>query len=90
MISLIAPEKHHYAADALRENPIPRLQLTLDHNLSTVGALFSPELAEALTHLTLCLLYSNTYDTMDSGNDAPPQPRWDDVLVRRRSSGSEV
>ncbi|KAI1789275.1 hypothetical protein LXA43DRAFT_893211 [Ganoderma leucocontextum] len=74
-----------YVADVLRENPVPRLKLTLNHDLSALGELFSVELAETLTHLTLCLLYSNEYGYMASspsqaGTDAASQLRWDDVL----------
>ncbi|PIL30068.1 hypothetical protein GSI_07789 [Ganoderma sinense ZZ0214-1] len=52
-----------YATDALRENPVPRLKLSTTHDLGPAfGELFSPELAGTLTHLTLCLLYSNDYE----------------------------
>ncbi|KAI1789257.1 hypothetical protein LXA43DRAFT_893227 [Ganoderma leucocontextum] len=74
-----------YAADALRENPVPRLKLTLNHDLSALGELFSVELAETLTHLTLCL-YSNKYGYGSSSpshadTDAAPQLRWDDDMI---------
>ena len=73
-------EHGRYVADALRENPVPRLKLTTNHELGPAfGALFSPELAGTLTHLTLCLLYKNDY-----GLEEPPREselRWETVLV---------
>ncbi|KAM5543683.1 hypothetical protein V8D89_002934 [Ganoderma adspersum] len=44
------------------------------------GAVFSPELAGTLTHLTVCLLYSNDYGFANRNTDATPQLQWDDVL----------
>ncbi|KAM5543682.1 hypothetical protein V8D89_002933 [Ganoderma adspersum] len=72
-------EHGRYAADALRENPVPRLKLTTNHELGPAfGALFSPELAGTLTHLTLCLLYKN-----DCGLEPPRECelQWETVLA---------
>ena len=78
-----------YLADALHENPVARLKLTLGHDLHELDRLFSPELAGTLTHLTLCLLYSNDYVSSPQGDeikeDAVPQYRWDNVLVSHGS-----
>ena len=51
----------HYAADSLRENPVPRLVLSLPlvEELRGLDTLFSPELAGWLTHLTLRLVYTH-------------------------------
>ena len=51
----------HYAIDALRENPVPRLVLSipLREELRGLDTLFSPELAGSLTHLTLRLVYEH-------------------------------
>ncbi|KAM5531985.1 hypothetical protein V8D89_014319 [Ganoderma adspersum] len=51
----------HYAVDALRENPIPRLALSLPlgEELRGLDTLCSPELAGSLTHLTLRLAYTH-------------------------------
>ncbi|KAI1789254.1 hypothetical protein LXA43DRAFT_1021914 [Ganoderma leucocontextum] len=88
MIHCGAVEKHRFAADALRENPVPRLKLTLYHESGMFDGFFSPELEGALTHLTLCLLYSNDYgytpphpSQSDANTAAAPPLRWDDVLV---------
>ena len=72
-----------YAAEALRENPVPHLKITLGHGRHMFGGLFSPELGGKLTHLTLCMLYYN-HIRAHSGPDgtAGPQLRWSDVLVR--------
>ncbi|KAI1786259.1 hypothetical protein LXA43DRAFT_898325 [Ganoderma leucocontextum] len=61
-------------AEALRENPIPRLKLSLVLNdgLGVFDALFSPELAGTLTHLTLCLSLVN--DKMWSTWRTPATP----------------
>ncbi len=80
MIDLLSVDDHYHTADALRDNPVSRLQLTLDHDLSMFGALFSPEVAKTLTHLTVCLLYSNSFGSIHS------TIRWDDVLVCYRTS----
>ncbi len=80
--------KHgRYVADALRENPVPRLKLTLEHNFDDFGGLCSPELAETLTHLTLCLLYTTDYGITprDRHAGAAPQLKWDDVLASNES-----
>ncbi|KAM5543689.1 hypothetical protein V8D89_002940 [Ganoderma adspersum] len=75
-----------YVAGALRENPVPRLKLTLEHDLAALReVVLSPKLAEALTHLTLCLLYWNDYQypLLEGEDDAPaPRLRWEDVLDR--------
>ncbi|PIL30092.1 hypothetical protein GSI_07766 [Ganoderma sinense ZZ0214-1] len=72
-----------YAAVALRENPVPRLKLTLEHDFAS-GALdevFSPELARTLTHLTLCLLYSDSeFDREKDEDAASPRDRCENVL----------
>ena len=86
MIHCGSVENYRYAAVALRENPVPRLKLTLYHELGMFEGLFSPELAGRLTHLTLCLLYSNIYEHSTSGRSqadtaANPQFQWQDVLV---------
>ncbi|KAM5543690.1 hypothetical protein V8D89_002941 [Ganoderma adspersum] len=77
-----------YIADALRENPVPCLKLTLKHDRVQAGALheiLSSELAQTLTHLTLCLLHPTV-----SGHCSPLQSEanfgasqqftWEDVL----------
>ncbi|PIL30099.1 transporter [Ganoderma sinense ZZ0214-1] len=78
MINCEGVEKYRYAADALRENPVARLKLTLYHEPGMFDGLFSPELAETLKHLTLCLLYSNNYP-LDT--DAAPRLQWDTLLA---------
>ncbi|KAI1787784.1 hypothetical protein LXA43DRAFT_1097964 [Ganoderma leucocontextum] len=77
------------AAEALRENPVPRLKfsLVLNDGLDVFDALFSPELAGTLTHLTLSLSLAN--DTMwsdmaDAGDTVPL--RWDDLLDKLHSA----
>ena len=60
----------HYAAAALREDPVPRLKLSLmlDDGLGAFDGLFdSPGVARALTHLTLCLVY----DGAEPGPEPP-------------------
>ena len=90
MINCIGVKKRSYVADALRENPVPRLKLTLPHEPDMFDGLFSPELAESLTHLTLCLLYSNDYPyappgQSDTVTNAVSRFQWDTILVRRLS-----
>ncbi|TBU27942.1 hypothetical protein BD311DRAFT_356777 [Dichomitus squalens] len=63
LVSLDACSLDHrtFATQALRENPPPRLKvsLLLHDGLGVFDELFPPELAETLTHLTLCIDYSN-------------------------------
>ncbi|KAM5543667.1 hypothetical protein V8D89_002918 [Ganoderma adspersum] len=69
-----------YAAHALRENPVPRLKISVNHDLGTTfGELFSPELGKTLTHLTLCLFYSNDHESTPSQEG--DELMWDKVLV---------
>ena len=53
-----------FAADALRENSVPQLKLSLllSDGLQGLDALCGPELAGVLTHLTLELVYSGTHE----------------------------
>ena len=86
---------YSYAGDALRENPAPRLKITLRHEELSMPAfrrVFSPELAETLTHLTVCMTYDKVYQynppQLLQGalyTCSPPQLQWDDVLVRPHS-----
>ncbi|PIL29925.1 hypothetical protein GSI_07835 [Ganoderma sinense ZZ0214-1] len=70
-----------FVADALRENPVPRLKLTLKYGRGMLDGVFTPELAATLTHLTLCLVYSNTDRWgMGGGADDFAQLLWDDLL----------
>ncbi|PIL30074.1 hypothetical protein GSI_07783 [Ganoderma sinense ZZ0214-1] len=83
MIHCGSVENYHFAAVALRENPVPRLKLTLYHEPGMFAGLFSAELAERLTHLTLCVLYSKNYEYSPPGQsqNATPQFQWDDVFA---------
>ncbi|TBU27944.1 hypothetical protein BD311DRAFT_778562 [Dichomitus squalens] len=71
-----------YLTDALRENPVPRLELSiaLSYGLCAFDELFPLELVPTLTHLTLCLVYANMGG---SGTDADAgfDFRWRDVLL---------
>ncbi|KAI1786466.1 hypothetical protein LXA43DRAFT_1099167 [Ganoderma leucocontextum] len=78
-------DQYHYAAEALRENPVPRLQLMLYHGPGMLDRLFSPEQAERLTHFMLCLSYGDNYESSPQGQrdadvEDTPQVQWDDVL----------
>ena len=73
-------EKYRYAT--VRENHVVRLKLMLYRGL------FSPELADGLTYLTLGLLYSTEYDYSPPGQGraaagTAPRFEWDHVLVGR-------
>ncbi len=81
MIQCGSVDKYRYTFDALRENPVPCLKLTLYHEPGMLDGLFSPELGETLTHLTLCLLYSNNYPA-GHNQVAASRFQWDNVLVR--------
>ncbi|PIL23487.1 hypothetical protein GSI_14798 [Ganoderma sinense ZZ0214-1] len=82
MISLEYPKytKLHYARDALRENPVPQLRLSLMFRPQTrmLDDLLSPELARTLTHLMLCLVCSN--GTGQRQEEAFVQLQWDEFL----------
>ena len=70
-----------YAVDALRENPVPHLKLTIRHEFPAFDYLFTPELAGTLTHLTLILEYH--FETLhDNPANTPGPPLLQDVLVR--------
>ncbi|KAI1787986.1 hypothetical protein LXA43DRAFT_673367 [Ganoderma leucocontextum] len=78
-----------YVAEALRENPIPRLKLslTLSHGLGVFEGLFPPELGGTLTHLTL--FCEDDQDAWPQGGaDAATvaRRRWDDLVDKMRSS----
>ncbi|PIL23245.1 hypothetical protein GSI_14555 [Ganoderma sinense ZZ0214-1] len=81
MLDYCKMDEQRYAADALRENPVPHLKVTLGHGRTMVDELFTPELAGTLTHLTLCMSYYN-YISIHSGPEGScvPRLRWDDVL----------
>lgn len=76
----------HYATAALRENPIPRLTLSLllGGGLQGLDELFSAELAGVLTHLTLHLLYihDGSGKFMDRGVNTVARLPWSHFLVR--------
>ena len=59
MLDQCCPRMDRYAIEALRGNPVPRLELTLHlkDRLSLLCRVFSPQLARKLTHLTVCLFY---------------------------------
>ena len=85
MIDLDWGREHgRYVALALRENPVPRLKLTSEHDLRTLAEILSPELAETLTHLTLCLLCTDGIRVEADGTSS--QLRWEDVLVSAQAS----
>ncbi|PIL30185.1 hypothetical protein GSI_07763 [Ganoderma sinense ZZ0214-1] len=73
-----------YARYALRENPAPRLKLSMVLDSSTLtglGEIFSPELTGMLTHLTLCLVYANDFlCTTAAQAEAFATIRWNDLL----------
>ena len=74
------PERQQrFIVVALGENPVPRLTLSLvlDGGLGVLNGLFSPELGDTLTHLTLVL------DTVGHWDVEPPvEFGWDELLVR--------
>ncbi|KAI1782996.1 hypothetical protein LXA43DRAFT_1087216 [Ganoderma leucocontextum] len=77
----LVPTQPSGVLEALRENPVPRLKLTLRHDPSMFDGVFSPELAGTLTHLTLRLMWgfqSGLSRFRDA--DAVRPPRWGDVL----------
>ncbi len=79
----------HYATDALRDNPVPRLKLTLKYERSMLQGIFSPELAGTLSHLTLCLVYDNDSRSMSRAyTDDFAQLSWDNFLVRGSTATS--
>nr|VWO95328.1 Transcriptional repressor TUP1 [Ganoderma boninense] len=65
---------HRYAADALRENPVPHLKVTLGHGRTMADELFTPELAGTMTHPTLCMSYYN-HINIHSGLEGDNVPR---------------
>ncbi|PIL30083.1 hypothetical protein GSI_07660 [Ganoderma sinense ZZ0214-1] len=73
------------AAEALRENPVPRLKLTLRCRRGMFDGVFTPELAARLSRLTLCLVYDNGNNdnqrpgTEDDAADVT-QLLWSDLL----------
>ena len=69
-----------YATQALRENSIPHLKLTLRHDYAMFDGVFSPELAKKLTHLNLVLTYEMRW-WVGSDEAFPVAPRWRGVLV---------
>ncbi|PIL28538.1 hypothetical protein GSI_08579 [Ganoderma sinense ZZ0214-1] len=70
-----------YAVDALRENPVPRLKLTLRLQSPAFASLCTPELAETLTHLNLRLVYPfQTLLEPENPAETPGPPLWQDVL----------
>ena len=78
-----------YALEALSENPVPRLTLTLQHRRPRYAfdGMISPELAGALTHLTLCVIWDfhdcNLSEAgADTDVDSAGPPGWRDILVR--------
>ena len=87
LVILEYPSSHtelHYAREALRENPVSRLKLssTFTPQVHILDKLLSPELARALTHLTVCLIYSNGEGPRAPGEtEAFAQLKWGDLLV---------
>ena len=80
-----AHTKLHYAREALRENPVPKLKLSLLLNrpLPAPDDFLSEELAHALTHLMVCLVYSNNdFSSAIVNPGAFTRVQWDDLLVR--------
>ena len=74
-----------YATDALRENPVPRLTLSLllGGLLQGLDELFSAELAGTLTHLTLDLVYTHEGGKgKDPGAHTIATLPWSHFLVR--------
>ena len=73
-------------AMGLRENPVPRLKLSLilDPGLRVLDVFPSAGLGDTLTHLTLCLVDIRVNeDVHDADGITPSGPlRWDDILVR--------
>ncbi|PIL30193.1 hypothetical protein GSI_07771 [Ganoderma sinense ZZ0214-1] len=70
-----------YAADALRENPVPRLKLTLKYGRGMLDGVFTPDMAGPLSHFTLCLVYGNKkLHKRDAGAGDFGQLRWDRLL----------
>ena len=69
-----------YVLEALRENPVPRLTLTLHNARYAFDGMISPELAGTLTHLTLCLIWSSQDGDLSEADAIPPG--WRGIPVR--------
>lgn len=85
MLDKGSTETSHYAAAALRENPVPRLKLTLACARGMFPGIFTPELGRPLSHLTLCLVYYSASDGSSRTWQADADDSialWDDLLVR--------
>ncbi|KAI1787979.1 hypothetical protein LXA43DRAFT_673278 [Ganoderma leucocontextum] len=81
--------RKRYIVAALRENPVPRLKLSLrlSHGLGVFEGLFPPELGGTLTHLTLFCeddQYARSQGDADAATIA--RRRWDDLVDKMRSS----
>lgn len=77
-------EALRYVADALRENPVPRLKLSLRcDGRGMLDGIFTPELAGTLTRLTLCFVYNNHGGPRTTADeDDLAQLQWGHLLVR--------
>lgn len=73
-----------YLKEALRENPVPQLKLSLSPSrLPNFDDFPSQELARTLTHLMILLVHSNENALVDVvDRDAFASLQWDDLLVR--------
>ncbi|KAI1794294.1 hypothetical protein LXA43DRAFT_1116179 [Ganoderma leucocontextum] len=73
MLNRCSAHRKQYVVESLRENPVPRLKLSLrvSHALHELHGLFSPELGRTLTHLTLVLMddQSTSERVMDADRD---------------------
>ncbi|KAM5543686.1 hypothetical protein V8D89_002937 [Ganoderma adspersum] len=72
----------HYAAAPLRENPVPRLKLTLACGRGMLDGIFTPQLAGTLSHLTLCLVHDSRDGSSgtQAGDADDSVALWDDLL----------
>ncbi|PIL28065.1 hypothetical protein GSI_09818 [Ganoderma sinense ZZ0214-1] len=85
MVRYVSADTRGYVMEALRENPVPRLKLSLllKYGLGILDGLLPPELAGTLTHLTIVLEYAN--DILPASHAGPntlARIRWADLLDR--------
>ena len=88
MLDYVSFLSRRYLTDALRENPVPRLKLSimLSFGLDVFDELFPLELSRMLTHLTLCVVYANVGGPQsDADARIVLTLRWDGLLVRAPS-----
>ncbi|KAM5543491.1 hypothetical protein V8D89_002742 [Ganoderma adspersum] len=74
---------------ALRENPVARLKLSfmLDPGFTVFDSLLYAGLGETLTHLTFCLMDTESTNSFcDAEGMTVTGLKWDDILDRMRSS----